>query len=182
MGYRGAAFTRRKNRVRAVLFAFFGAAFGTFAAWVIALEIHFYTFTPLDAAPKLGWWFAALPVQIIEAIILRHDSGSNPADAPALEVASMCVVNGVLAAMACWVLALWLNRSDAGYIRNLIGSFWYVERRVYWRRVLILSGWAGAVGVVLTIAAIGLAYLLGRGGSLLVTARFLLSDPPGTSA
>jgi len=159
MGYRGAAFTRRKHRTRAALLTFFAAALGTFIAWVIAVEIHFYTFTPLDAAPKLGWWFAALPVQIVKSMILQNDSGSDPADASALEVASMCIVNGVLAAMICWVVALWLTRSDAGFIRNLVRSFWHIEARLYWRRVLILSGWGGALGSILTLSAIGLAYL-----------------------
>lgn len=160
MGYRGAAFTRRKHRFRAVLLPFFRGI-----VWDIPLlgNRSRNPLLHLDAPPELGWWLATLPVQIVEALILRHDNGSKPADASILEIASMCIVNGFLVAIACWVLGLWLNRSDAGFIRNLIRSFWHVERRVFWRRVPILSGWGAALGGALTLAGIGLAYLLGRG-------------------
>lgn len=162
MGYRGAAFTRRRHRFRAVLLALFAASFGSLVAWVIALEVHFYG-SPFEAATQVGWWFAATPVRILEGLIFHWDRNWNPADAPPLEIASMCVVNGIVGAIVCWILALWLNRSDAGYIRNLVRSFWHVERPVFSRKILILSGWGGVLGIILTLAFIGLAYLLGRG-------------------
>src|SRR5438128_616438 len=95
MGYQGALKRKPEGLKRTFIAAILVTALGTLVAWASASSMIIHDYPVLRRVARVSWWLAAAPFRIIERFFGRF-TNSNPADASPIEIAGMCLVNGVL--------------------------------------------------------------------------------------